>query len=276
VSEPSWAGRLLPPPDAPELPERARPRWPAWNAPVALFACIGALSVLGLPLLPLILLTEAGDPYDAIALLVLLLVQDGLFMGAAVALAWLTVKPRAWHFGLRRTRLWPTLGWTVLGFGILVGIELGYIELIGVDDSNVEELGEDSLVGAIAIALAVIVVAPVSEEFFFRAFFYRALRTRLPIWLAAPIDGIVFGALHFEGADTAVILPVIAVFGVGQCLVYERTGSLFAVIAIHAAFNTVATLGTAPVPALIIGSAMLVGCLLLPQRLPAAPSAIKA
>ena len=35
---------------------------------------------------------------------------------------------------------------------------------------------------------------------------------------------------------------MIAVFGVGQCLVYERTGSLFAVIAIHAAFNTFAML----------------------------------
>jgi membrane protease YdiL (CAAX protease family) len=45
------------------------------------------------------------------------------------------------------------------------------------------------------------------------------------------IDGVVFGALHFQGADTAVILPVIAVFGVAQCLVHERTGSLFAVIA---------------------------------------------
>jgi membrane protease YdiL (CAAX protease family) len=100
------------------------------------------------------------------------------------------------------------------------------------------------------VALAVIVVAPVTEEFFFRGFFYRALRTRLSVWAAALIDGLVFGALHFQGPNSAVILPVIAVFGVGQCLVYERTGSLFAVIAIHAAFNTVATLGyPSPLPA---------------------------
>jgi uncharacterized protein len=100
------------------------------------------------------------------------------------------------------------------------------------------------------VALAVIVVAPVTEEFFFRGFFYRALRTRLSVWAAALIDGVVFGALHFQGPNSAVILPVIAVFGVGQCLVYERTGSLFAVIAIHAAFNTVATLGyPSPLPA---------------------------
>ena len=52
---------------------------------------------------------------------------------------------------------------------------------------------------AFAVALAVIVVAPVAEEIFFRAFFYRALRTRLPVWSAALIDGIVFGSLHFQG-----------------------------------------------------------------------------
>ena len=58
-----------------------------------------------------------------------------------------------------------------------------------------------------------IVVAPVAEELFFRGFFYRALRTRLGVTSAALIDGAVFGALHFQGADTAIILPVIAVFG---------------------------------------------------------------
>jgi uncharacterized protein len=266
-----WAGRLAPPPDAPELPERARPRWPAWNAPVALFASLGALTVLGLPLLPLILLTEAGDPYDAIALLVLLIIQDGLFMGAALMLAWLTVRPRSWHFGVRRTRLWPTLGWTVVGFLLLLGFEIGYIELLGVDDSNVEELGEDSVLGAIAIALAVIVLAPVSEEFFFRGFFYRALRTRLRVWSASLIDGVAFGALHVGGTPFE-LLPVIAVFGVGQCLVYERTGSLFAVIAIHAAFNTFAMLGVIPVVAIGVGVVVLAACLLVPRWLRFEPS----
>jgi membrane protease YdiL (CAAX protease family) len=73
-----------------------------------------------------------------------------------------------------------------------------------------------------------------------------------------------------------VILPVIAVFGLGQCLVYERTGSLFAVIAIHAAFNTVATLGTSPAPALVIGASVVTCCLLVPRRLPHAPSPVLA
>jgi membrane protease YdiL (CAAX protease family) len=104
----------------------------------------------------------------------------------------------------------------------------------------------------------------VAEELFFRAFFYRALRTRLRVWSAALIDGLVFGALHFQGADTAIILPVIAVVGVGQCLVYERTGSLFAVIAIHAAFNAVAMFAIVPVFAVAIGVAVMLACALAP------------
>jgi membrane protease YdiL (CAAX protease family) len=141
-----------------------------------------------------------------------------------------------------------------------------------VDESGVDELGEDAPLAGLAVGLAVIVVAPVAEELFFRAFFYRALRSRLRVWSASLIDGLVFAAMHFQGPDSAVILPVIAVVGVGLCLVYERTGSLFAVIAVHAAFNTVATLAIAPVAALVVGTLMLLACVLVPRRLGPAPS----
>ena len=54
-----------------------------------------------------------------------------------------------------------------------------------------------------------LVVAPVAEEIFFRAFLPRAAHAPA-VWLAALIDAIVFGSLHFQGLDTAIILPVIA------------------------------------------------------------------
>jgi uncharacterized protein len=266
------AGSLAPPPSPPELPEAARPRWPAWNGPVALMASFAAISFAVFPLIPVIALSQGGDTLEALALLVLLLVQDGLLVGMALVFASITLSPRAWHFGVRFTRGWPTLGWAALGFALILGFELAYVTLLHVDESNVDELGKGNVLAALAVSLAVIVVAPVSEEFFFRAFFYRALRTRLRVWSAALIDGLIFGALHFEGADTAVILPVIAAFGVGQCLVYERTGSLFAVIAIHAAFNTVATLGIQPVVALAVGAVMITTCAVLSRLVGTAPS----
>jgi uncharacterized protein len=251
-------------PDPPELPDGARPAWPPWHAPVALFGALGAISVAGVPLVPVILISDLSDDAAGIALLVLLLVQDSLFVVAALFLASSKLRLRPWHFGIRATPLWPTVGWTALAFALMLGFELGYIELLQVDATNVEELGEDSLVAGFAVAMAVIVVAPVAEEVFFRAFFYRALRTRLSVWPAALIDGAVFGSLHFQGLDTAVILPVIAVVGVGQCLVYERTGSLFAVIAIHAAFNTVAMFPIVPVTAVVMGAAVILACALAP------------
>jgi membrane protease YdiL (CAAX protease family) len=264
--------KLPPPPDPPELPEAARPRWPPWYAPVALLAALGTIVGAGLPLLPVILAAGVSESLAAISLLVLLIVQDGVLVGFALLFANFKRRPRLWHFGARATRFWPTAGWAALGFALLLGIEVGYIEWLDVDETNVDDLGEDSPLAGVAVALATIVVAPVAEEIFFRAFFYRALRSRLRVWSASLIDGLVFGALHFQGTDTAVILPVIALVGVGLCLVYERTGSLFAVIAIHAAFNTVATVGIAPVAALVVGALMQLACVLVPKRLGPAPS----
>jgi CAAX protease family protein len=262
----------LPPPDPPELPEAARPRWPPWYAPVALFTALGTIVFAGLPLLPVILVAGVSESLAAISLLVLLIVQDGVLVGFALLFANFKRPPRLWHFGARATRFWPTAGWAALGFGVLLGIEVGYIEWLGVDETNVDDLGKGSPLAGVAVALATIVVAPTTEEIFFRAFFYRALRSRLRVWSASLIDGLVFGALHFQGLSSVEILPVIAVVGVGLCLVYERTGSLFAVIAIHAAFNTVATVGIAPLAAPLIGAVTLLACVLVPRRLGTAPS----
>jgi uncharacterized protein len=268
--------RVAPPPDPPELPEAAGPQWPPWYAPAALFGSFAAVLLAGAPLLPVILTYGISEALAGVALLALLLVQDGLLVLAAVLFASIKRRPRRWMFGIRATRFWPTVGWVLLAFAVMMAFEFGYVALFDVDATNVDELGEDNFIAGFAVSIAVIVVAPVAEELFFRAFFYRALRTRLPVWSAALIDGLVFGALHFQGVDSAVILPVIAVFGVGQCLVYERTGSLFAVIAIHAAFNTVAMLSIAPLPAILIGVSVILGCLLAPLKAGRGPSPVPA
>jgi membrane protease YdiL (CAAX protease family) len=265
-------GRIAPPPDPPELPDSARPNWPGWYGPVALFAAFTGITTALLPLIPAFLLGERSEGAAGVTTLIALLVQDSLLMGSALLFATLKLKPRRWHFGIRSTPFWRTLGWAALGAAAMLAFEFGYLELFHVNESNVEELGKGNLVAAIAIALAVIVVAPVSEEFFFRAFFYRALRTRLRVWSSALICGLVFGALHFEGPNTAAILPVIAVFGVGQCLVYEKTGNLFAVIGIHAAFNTVATLEISIPVALTVGILVIGACMLAPRWLDPDPS----
>jgi hypothetical protein len=99
---------LAAPPDPPELPEAARPRWPVWHGPVALVTAIAALFTLGSPLIPVFLVGRLSETAAAVALLVALLFQDGVVVGAALLFASFERAPRAWHFGVRATRFWPT------------------------------------------------------------------------------------------------------------------------------------------------------------------------
>jgi uncharacterized protein len=114
-----------------------------------------------------------------------------------------------------------------------------------------------------------ICVAPVAEEFFFRGFFYRALRTRYPVLPAALIDGLLFGVVHydFSGADALLFLPPLASLGLLFCLVYERTGSLYPVIAMHALNNAIAYGWTIEKvwPSLVFGSVVLLACAAVPR-----------
>ena len=272
----AWAERLAKPPHPPELPEGARPGWPPGYGFAAMGAGTGAVILASFPLLPVALSSTVEGGLGALALLLLILVQDAGYMAAAVGFAHLRRgRPRAWHFGLRATPALRTVLITICATLLILGFELGFAELVGIDDSDTDELGtDDGFVAALAFSLAAIVVAPVAEEFFFRAFFYRALRNRLRVWSACLITSVVFAALHLQYVATPLVFVIIVLFAVGTCLVYEATGSLFAVIAIHAIFNTLATAGTDAgyaVP-ISVGAAVVVACLLLPRTLGPAPS----
>ena len=263
------------PPDPPELPVGAvrAPRWPAWYAPVG-FLAAGA----GTLLISTVVLTIAGVGVDedlSPALVVALtLLQDAFLCGTAVFLASRTRRPRAWHFGLRSARFWPAIGWTALGavsFLIFAAVYSAIVTPEG-EQSVTEELGADeSTLALIGAGIVVIVVAPIAEEFFFRGFFYRALRSRLGIIVAATIDGLIFGVIHYTGSDTLELLPILAALGFMFCLVYERTGTLYSVIALHALNNSVAYAAAADAAtvSLILGPLMIAGCVLAPSRLSA-------
>lgn len=255
----------------PELPAAASPHWPAWMAPAAFFSGLGLTVAAGFPLLPVALLTEAPDAVAGIALLVLVLVQDAALVGIAVFFAARQVKPEPWHFGLRATPFWVTGGLALAAALLVLGFEVGIIELFNTDTPE-EELAANSPVGAVAVGLAVIVVAPATEELFFRGFFYRALRTRFRVWSAVLIDSVVFTVVHIQYIGTPELFIVIAAFAAIACLVYEKTGSIFACIAIHAGFNAVASLGSFPVVAIVIGALVLAACVLVPRRLGPQPS----
>jgi membrane protease YdiL (CAAX protease family) len=231
--------------------------------------------VAGLPLLPVALSSISTGAIGALALLVLILVQDAAYIGAAVGFAWLRGRPRAWQFGLRSTPVKRTVAIAVIATVAVLGFEIGFLELVGVDEQDTDQLGtSDGFVPALAFSLAAIVVAPVAEEIFFRGFVYRALRNRFRVWSACAINAIVFSLVHVQYLGLPLVFVVIAAFAVGACLAYEATGTIFVPIAIHAAFNTLATAGADAgyVVPIAVGTAVVLACVAVPVRLGSAPS----
>jgi uncharacterized protein len=250
----STAPSSIPPPSfdvAPELPDGVerppRPEstlwkpWMAWAALVAAFggALMGAL-IIG------VIGSAAGssfaDPSPAVSIAATI-VQDLSFIGAALLFANISARPRPEQFGLRPTRFWPAVGWMAAAFAAFYVFTLIWVSILGVspDDTKLpDELGvKDSTYALLAVAFLVAVVAPMAEEFFFRGFFYGALRNWKGPWPAAVLTGLVFGAIHLGSAEAAFLLPL-GFFGFSLCLLRERTGSLYPGIALHCINNSVA------------------------------------
>ena len=98
-----------------------------------------------------------------------------------------------------------------------------------------KEIGGGDEGGTLAMIVAgilIVVVAPVSEEVFFRGFMFAGLRRAMPLWIAAVISAAVWGSLHLTGGNVGVAIQL-AVFGVILAFLYERSGSLWAPIMAH-------------------------------------------
>ena len=260
----------------------AEPAWAAWQGLLGLFAWVVGTFVVGS--IVVVAAAAAGittlntDKLPPGILIAATVAGDIVFVAVPLAFAAITARPRLWHFGLRRTRLWPTIGWAALalfGWFVFSTIYQAVVDPAG-EQTTADDLGVNRSATLLVVGgFVVIVLAPIVEEFFFRGFIYRTLRNGLVrrlglaggIAVAAVLDGVLFGFVH--GTNTPItILPVLAVLGAAFCLVYERTGSLFAVIALHATVNTLGYLGAAKnsVPvALGFGGAMIVACIVVPR-----------
>lgn len=269
---------VSPPPQPPELPEDARPRWPWWYGPVAFLAgAVTGLISAGIAWAALGV-DDPGESPGAIIIGTLLL--DGSLVAVALLFASFVRRPRPWHFGLRRTPFWPAVGWAALGIFSFYVFAAVYTVAVqpDVEQTVAEDLGADeSTIGLVAAGFMIICVAPFAEEFFFRGFFYGALRTRFSVAVAAIIDGLVFGLIHFEGGtDGLLIVPPLAVLGVVFCLVYEQTRSLYPVVALHSINNSIAYAAQADGGAVsaVLGPLVLVACAAVPRFTRPAPAPV--
>jgi len=183
-----------------------------------------------------------------------LLAAQALFAGSLVLVSigiasgegrkWDTAKALS-LLGLRGFKP-SALGWMALAYVAYFIFVAVYGTLITPPEQEdiARELGLDTgPVAAVAVVFVIAVLAPISEEIFFRGMLFGGLRRRLPTIGAAAISAVVFGALHAPTGPTAV--PPLIAFGFVLALLYERSGSLGPPIILHAINNSLALALTA-------------------------------
>jgi CAAX protease family protein len=172
---------------------------------------------------------------------------QALLAGAMILGAFLFARPRSTSLatpadlGLRRPRrkaIWLSIA-TYFGY-IACAIVVALLLAPEQEDITRELGGDEGVLGAVIAGFLIIVVAPVSEEIFFRGFFFRGLRRGMAAILAALISSGIWALLHYTGPGTWGVVVQLAVFGLWLSWLYERTGSIYPTIAVHAVNNAIA------------------------------------
>jgi membrane protease YdiL (CAAX protease family) len=245
-----------PPPGAPAHGPGDLPavRWGAWEAIGVFFVgnLVIAQVVVGTIVLG-VMGVGSGQPIEGLPQIVATVAADVAFLGAM--LAWLTWKARDWRrlvgiaFGAKAARD-AAVGF---GLGALLYVVVGVVVavpllsifrlLFGANVSPPEQIpGGLSINAKLLTAFLALVLAPITEELFYRGIFYRSLRDRHGVLVGAVVSAVLFGASHVVDAPwrDVVFLQTLMVFtGVGLALIYERRANLVADIAAHVAFNVI-------------------------------------
>jgi membrane protease YdiL (CAAX protease family) len=128
---------------------------------------------------------------------------------------------------------------TLLAYYIAAGLFATYVL-----KPNQEDIGGDLGIGnpntliAVTAVLEIVLLAPVSEELFFRGFLFAGLRSKWTFWPAAIVSGLIFGLVHAPTGVTAAI--PLAALGFALCWLYEQTGSVWPCMIAHGINNGLA------------------------------------
>ena len=172
----------------------------------------------------------------------------------AILLAWLARWHKEWRAAMmfpERSRLGRHLLFGAIAGAILVpavglvSVELQLVlqQLAGHDVTTPEQVAPGlSPFASVLLVLLAVVVAPISEELFFRGVLFRTVRDRHGFWPAALASAIPFGLVHYVPAPAidALLLQVTMVFtGLALAWIYDRRGTIVAAAAAHMVFNVV-------------------------------------
>jgi membrane protease YdiL (CAAX protease family) len=209
-----------------------------------LLSLIGSLTVAG-ALFDLV----AGETVSTLAALVILTVTQAglvaaavLFVAAPNALPGVRLIPergavRTFAIGLALS-LPAWVAATVMGALLQAILEgLGHPVTPGLVDEAVSRLDPTVLI------LAIVLVAPVAEEIFFRGVVFNAWLREYGAGVAIIGSAALFAAIHADLSTVETLFTSIArvlpIFGLGLALavIYRRTGSLLSSIGLHLGFN---------------------------------------
>jgi membrane protease YdiL (CAAX protease family) len=249
---PPLAGVLGPPPVTQPQPEPKRRNAldayvglpeTGWNGLIVLAGIATAIVLLGIGTATVAIFdpgldTTAGRDVAQLAV--------GLALGGTALIFALTDAGGRWREAIARLGLGKiflrTLGMAALAWLAYLAIARLAVPLLQPEQEDVtNQLGtdENSVIGIAGAAFLIVIVAPLSEELFFRGFMYAGLRRSLPLWPAALISALIWGSLHLGGGNVGVAVQL-SIFGVILAWLYERSGTLWAPIFAHMLNNTIA------------------------------------
>ena len=152
---------------------------------------------------------------------------------------------RAVGFNTFHTSYWKSiLSWTSLLIVVSVGIVI-LMELLGgtTENTKTESLQNNMGIWTILIAfVSAAIISPIYEEIFYRGFLYRWFRVKWGVPAGILLSSFVFMLVHIPTYNT---LPINFLSGVIFSWTYEKTGSLYPGMIIHAVFNGIAVALTA-------------------------------
>lgn len=193
------------------------------------------------------LTSDPSEEAERLATLIVILVAD--VVALALVPLWVLGGPRRGLAALGLRRPSPlALGWGVVGLGaayVVLGIYVGLVELIGVEALEpISTIDEDVIYDhtyLIALTgLLAVIVAPLTEEIFYRGFLVGGIARHWGVPVALVASSVLFAAVHI---DVGSLIPF-ALIGVIFALVYLRSGNLFSAVLAHFLFNVIAFVAT--------------------------------
>jgi membrane protease YdiL (CAAX protease family) len=226
-------------PPGPPPPSFPYATWGPQLAVGGVLLALGAGILLGIPA---VIVDSPGDgdlSTGANAIVQLATALGFLLVPIAIAGRWGegSVREALSRLGVRRFDR-GAIKWMLAAIGAYLLFAAVYVGIFGAPEQ--EDIAESFGTWPLQVLL-IAIAAPVSEEICFRGMVFGGLRTRLPLYAAALISGLIFGLLHALTGLSAV--PPLIAFGFILALLYEKTGSIVPGILLHMLNNSIALIG---------------------------------